>query len=721
MTTIHDIVRRKKAAGTPSNRLIDEKSPYLLQHAFNPVDWYPWGDEAFAKARSDDKPIFLSIGYSTCYWCHVMEREVFENPEIAALMNRMVVSIKVDREERPDVDRVYMSALMGMTGSGGWPMSMFLTPDLKPFFGATYIPPTARHGREGFAELLVRIHGLWTNDRRTILEAGERLASFFRETTLSSTADSLPSADLIRRSVAALARSHDRQHGGFGSAPKFPTPVVLQFLLRYHHATGDAPALEMATRTLDRMLDGGIHDHLGGGFHRYATDVEWHVPHFEKMLYDQAQVAVAMLEAYQATGAAQYREAVREIIEYVRRDLSDHEGGFFSAEDAESAREHDRPDDKHEGTFYTWTKREIDDLLGPRLSGLAAAVYDVHGDGNVKADPYGVFAGMNILRMKEPWMRAAERLGWDVIEAESALVTVRQRMLEERGKRPRPLLDDKILLSWNGLMISALARAGGALGDGSYLADAERAAAFIERTLVDRATGRMLRRYRSGESRLPALLEDHATYAQGLLDLYEASFDHQWLVRAVEITDAQIESFFDEADGGFFDDVINELSDLVRTKEWHDGATPSANAVATTNLLRLSAMLRDERYRELADRCLRCFGRWIERAPQGTAQWLMALDRRHQVPRQVIIAGPRADSRTQAMLTLVHLHFDPNRVVLLADGAEGQRFLSSRDPSFESYRMLEGRPTAYVCEAFVCNQPTSDLATLEQLLRRRPI
>lgn len=716
MTTINDIVLRKKAEGSRSNRLIDEKSPYLLQHAFNPVDWYPWGEEAFSKARSEDKPIFLSIGYSTCYWCHVMEREVFENPEIAALMNRMVVNIKVDREERPDVDRVYMSALMGMTGSGGWPMSMFLTPDLKPFFGATYIPPTARFGREGFQELLSRIHELWTNDRRVILDAGERLATFFRETSTTPTADVLPGSEQLAKAVEVLRRTHDRQHGGFGGAPKFSTPVVLQFLLRYHRSTGDATSLEMATRTLDRMMDGGIHDHLGGGFHRYATDAEWHVPHFEKMLYDQAQVAVALLEAHQITRDERYRQAVRDVFEYVQRDLTSDEGGFFSAEDAESARVHDRPDDKHEGAFYVWTKNEIEDLLELKRSELISAVFDVHGDGNVEVDPHGVFAGVNILRVREPWMTAADRLGWERREAVLALGTARQKLLEARGRRPRPLLDDKILLSWNGLMISAFARAGGALGEATYVETAERAADMIERTMVDRATGRMLRRFRTGESRLPALLEDLAFYAQGLLDLYEASLDHRWLRRAVEVSEQQIEAYFDASEGGFYDDNLNELSELVRTKEWHDGATPSANAVATTNLLRFSAMLHDDRYRDLVDSCLKYFGGWIERAPLGTAQWLMALDRRRLVPRQVVIAGSRNDPQTQAMLKLVLSRFDPYRVVLLADGGDGQRYLSGRDPSFGSYRMVEGRPTAYVCEDFACRQPTSDLATLEQML-----
>lgn len=715
--TIDEVIRRRQAEGLAPNRLIGEKSPYLLQHAFNPVDWYPWGEEAFERARSSGRPIFLSIGYSTCYWCHVMEREVFEDPEIAALMNRTVVSVKVDREERPDVDRVYMSALMGMTGSGGWPMSMFLTPDLKPFFGATYIPPTARYGREGFPDILARIHELWTNDRSVIVEAGDRLAAFLRATSSSSPTDSLPGATLITKASDALARSFDGKYGGFGSAPKFPTPILIQFLIRCHRSTGEAQPLEMATRTLDCMLDGGIYDHLGGGLHRYATDAEWHVPHFEKMLYDQALLAIAVLEAYHVTAQDRYRAAVRDILRYVERDLTDDGGGFFSGEDAESARSHDRPDDKHEGAFYTWTKREFDEVLGPRVSGLASALYDVRDEGNVRADPHGVFSGVNILRVLQPWTETADRLRWDREEAQAAWSSARERLFGVRAARPRPGLDDKVLLSWNGLMISAYAQAGRVLEDAAYIETAERAASFVERSMIDPETGGLLRRYRAGEARLPALLEDHAYYTQGLLDLYEATLDHRWLVRAVEITDAQIKNFSDDADGGFFDDVVNELTGLVRTKEWHDGATPSANAVATTNLLRLSAMVRDDRYRELADRCLKHFGGWIERAPQGTAQWLMALDRRRQVPRQVILAGPRHDPHTQAILRLVCSTFDPYRAVLLVDGAEGQRFLSSRDPSFGSYRMVEGRPTAYVCKDFVCRQPTSDLATLEQLLR----
>ncbi|MCU0454386.1 MAG: thioredoxin domain-containing protein [Bacteroidetes bacterium] len=719
MSTILDVIDRRKAGGTPPNRLINEKSPYLLQHAFNPVDWRPWGEEALATARREDKPIFLSIGYSACYWCHVMEREVFENPEIAALMNRTVVSIKVDREERPDVDRVYMAALMGMTGSGGWPMSMFLTPDLKPFFGGTYIPPKARYGREGFPDLLARIQELWTSDRGVILEAGERLATFLRHSAVGAATEGLPGEGVHGIAFDHFSRSHDHRYGGFGGAPKFPTPVVLQYLLRSHHATGEPRSLEMVVRTLDRMLDGGIHDHLGGGFHRYATDAEWHVPHFEKMLYDQAQLACVALEVFQITRRERYRAAVQDILGYVLRDLTGREGGFFSAEDAESARTSERPDDKHEGACYTWTKREIDQRLGEKVSELVAAVYDVRDEGNVKSDPHGVFAGLNILHVVGPWESAADRLGWDRLAAESALGAAHRSLLEARRQRPRPLTDDKVLLSWNGLMISAFARAGQALDVPAYVAAAERAASFIEREMIDPANGDLLRRYRAGEARFTAHLEDRAFYVQGLLDLYEATCDHRWLRRAVEITERQIDLLSDREAGGFFEDVVNELSGLVRMKEWHDGATPSANAVAATNLLRLSAMLHDDRYRDLADGCLRSAGGWIEQSPHGTAQWLMALRMRERPPRQVIVAGPRQAPHTQALLRLVRSRYDPHRVILLADGGEGQQYLTARDASFGSYRIVGGKPTAYVCEDFACREPTSDLATLERLLGGR--
>lgn len=716
MNTIEQVIQRRRAEGHRSNRLIGEKSPYLLQHAFNPVDWYPWGDEAFEAARRDGKPIFLSIGYSTCYWCHVMEREVFENRDIAELMNRTVVSVKVDREERPDVDRVYMAALMGMTGSGGWPMSMFLTPDLKPFFGATYIPPTARHGREGFTELLTRIQELWTTDRGVILEAGDRLAGYLREMTATTPTESIPGRELIDRALQEFAASFDRRHGGFGGAPKFPTPVVLQFLLRHSVVSSRTDALEMALLTLDRMQDGGMADHVGGGFHRYATDAAWHVPHFEKMLYDQAQLAFTYLEAYQVTKNERYAVAMRSTLEYVARDLTGPEGGFHSAEDAESVPDPASPDEKTEGAFYVWSKPEIEAVLEPSEAALAAFVFDIRDDGNVSADPHGVFAGTNILHFLRTTSETADQFRMTEADVAASLVRVRRKLFDARSRRTRPGLDDKVLTSWNGLMISAFARAYQVTRDPAHLAAAVRAANFIADALVDAESGRLLHRNRAGESRFDAMLEDYAFMIQGSLDLYEASFDVRWLRHAIAWTEDQIKLFADEETGGFYDDRSAELAQLVRTKEWHDGATPSGNSTAVINLLRLSAMLHDERYRDTADRSLRLFSSWMERAPHGSAQWLSALEYRLADPRQVIVAGSIGDARTQAILRLVQSAVDPHRVVLLADDGEGQAFLSARIPSFAEYRTLNGRPTAYVCRDFSCQSPSSDLEEIGRLL-----
>lgn len=475
----------------------------------------------------------------------------------------------------------------------------------------------------------------------------------------------------------------------------------------------------MVLRTLDRMEDGGIHDHLAGGFHRYATDAAWHVPHFEKMLYDQAQLAVTNLEAFQISGYDRYRAGVRHILDYVARDLTDPEGGFWSAEDAESARVASAPDDKHEGAFYVWTKQEIDALLRPEEGEVFSFMYDVREEGNVAADPHAVFGGTNILHKARTVAETSLHFGISEAVVEERCSSARTKLLGARNRRPRPGLDDKVLTSWNGLMISAFARSYQVLRDPADLWSAERAASFVLTTMVDPTTQTLLRRYRAGEPRFDGLLEDHVFLAQGLLDLYEASFDHRWLSSAVEITERQIELFLDPGEGGFFDDHVTELSNLVRTKEWHDGATPSANAIAVMNLLRFSAMLHDDRFLQIADRSLRLFGSWIERAPQGTAQWLSALQLRHAVSRQIIVAGPKGDSHTTEILRRVQARFDPHRVVLLADGGEGQAMLSRRFPAFGGYGMVDGRPTAYVCRDFACQLPTSDLTTLERLLDDR--
>ena len=703
------------------NRLIHEKSPYLLQHAHNPVDWYPWGEEAFEKARREDKPIFLSIGYSTCYWCHVMEREVFENPTLAEMMNRFVVSIKVDREERPDVDRVYMAALQAMSGSGGWPMSMFLTPDLMPFFGATYIPPTSRHGRAGFGEILEHIHALWTTDRKQIEDAGNRLGEYLDRFANPETKAIDPGKNALDAGFFSFLKSYDIINAGFGSAPKFPRPVVLNFLLRYHKRTGDQQALEISLETLRRMARGGMYDHIGGGFHRYATDARWHVPHFEKMLYDQAQLAISYLEAFQITDDEFFADVSRDTLEYVLRVMTRPKGGFYSAEDAESIpteSSESTPEQKEEGAFYVWTKREIDEVLSPIEAGVTCRYFGIEDGGNVSADPHGVFRGKNILHIVHTREELAKQFELSPEEVSRLLEISRRKLFEARERRPRCHLDDKILTSWNGLMISAFARAFQVLDEPRYRSAAEGAARFILENLQDESTGLLLHRYREGDARFEAHLDDYAFFIQGLLDLYEASFDIRWLTMAITLTEQQVELFYDAENGGFFDTSGRDKSILARTKEWYDGAEPTGNSVALLNLLRLSQFTNSERYGEMARKSLAFFGQRLSESPQATPQFLCALDFSLTKPKQIIIAGKPEDPLTKAILHLIHSSYIPNKIIMMADGGEGQKKLSSFIHFIGSLKMLEGRTTAYVCEDYACRLPTSDLHALAQLIEK---
>ncbi|HLE31705.1 MAG TPA: thioredoxin domain-containing protein [Bacteroidota bacterium] len=699
-----------------SNRLIGEKSPYLLQHAHNPVDWYPWGDEAFEKAQREDKPIFLSIGYSTCYWCHVMEREVFENDSIAELMNEHVVSIKVDREERPDVDRIYMAALQAMTGSGGWPMSMFLTPDRKPFFGGTYIPPKAKYGRAGFEDVLSRIHEVWATQRNEILESGEQIAEHLRSFLAPPASPTSAGRQALDLGFQSFLRSFDRVNGGFGGAPKFPTPVSFNFLLRYFHRTGERRALEITLATLKNMFNGGMYDHLGGGFHRYSTDARWHVPHFEKMLYDQAQIAVAYLEAYQITQETFHADVVRNILKYVEREMTDPEGGFYSAEDAESALDPKDPSRKKEGASYTWTNVEIDSLLTSHEGELFGYIFDVQPAGNVLEDPQGEFRGLNVLHRVHTAEEAAAHfkiMSDDVIKTTNR---AREKLLLAREDRPYPHRDDKILLSWNGLMISTFARASQILDEPEYLRIAKRASEFILERMIDTKRGIFLRRYRDGEARFDGHLEDYSFFIQALIDLYEASFEIRWLKEAMELTKKMNSVFYDSNDGGFFDTAGLDTTLIARTKESTDGAEPSGNSIAILNLLRLSQMTDDKEYAQMAEKSLRYFGERILAIPAACAQFLVALDFSLVKPKQIIIAGPANRADTRAMHREVQSHFLPAKILLLADGNAGQELLSSSVPFLKSITMIDGKATAYVCENYACRLPTSNVHELGQQL-----
>jgi len=674
----------------PTNRLANEKSTYLLQHAHNPVDWYPWGPEAFEKAASEDKPIFLSIGYSTCHWCHVMEHESFENADTAAILNRHFVAIKVDREERPDIDRIYMTFVQATTGSGGWPMSVFLTPDRKPFFGGTYFPPDNRYGRPGFPSLLTHLAQAWLSDRVRIESSGREVIEHLRQTTSAAAthATLLDDKTLLDPCFYALRRSYDSKYGGFGGAPKFPRPVVLNFLLRYADATNNEEARDMALHTLRAMADGGMHDHLGGGFHRYSVDEHWFVSHFEKMLYDQAQLAISYLEAFQITRDESYATTARDIFTYVLRDMTAPEGAFYSAEDADSPLPED-PSRKGEGAFYIWKWDEVDESIRTR--------FGFEREGNVHNDPHGEFTGKNIL-----CLASAAPVSSDAMA----------KLLAIRSARPRPYRDDKILTAWNGLMISAFARAAQILDEPAYAAAARNAAKFFTTLMWDGTT--LLRRHRDGESAIPGFLDDYAFLAQAFLDLYETNFDLAHLDTAIALTERMLALFEDRENGAFYSTAEGDPELVLRIKDDYDGAEPAGNSVAVLNLLRLSRITRRKDFTESADRALQALASRIKSQPIAVPQLLVALMFHQAPPLQIIFAG----ERNSALLRTARDRFLPNAVVLLADSEEARKRLSAYAPEVEGMRPMGGQTAAYVCRDYACDLPTIDPERLAALLKR---
>lgn len=705
-------------AGKKPNRLIHEKSPYLLQHAFNPVDWYTWSDEAFVKARAEQKPIFLSIGYSTCHWCHVMEHESFEVDSIAELMNKYFVCIKLDREERPDIDRVYMTALQSMGQGGGWPMSMFLTPDLKPFYGGTYFPPETRYGRVGFPDLLRRIHELWETDRVRLVESANGIAEHLQQLVGNSTADSLPERTVLDTCFTQFERSYDPTFGGFSGAPKFPRPSVLNFLMRYSSRSGKNESLTMATQTLRKMSAGGIYDHIGGGLHRYSVDGEWRVPHFEKMLYDQAQLVNAYLDVYLLTRDEYFAGIARDVLDYVMRDMTDKQGGFYSAEDADSRRP-ENAGELGEGAFYVWTRSEIAEVLGAEDAAVFSFYHGVEDSGNASIDPQQEFTGKNILYVAHTVQETARELGWSEKEILQLLVGSRTRLLEARSKRPRPRLDDKILTSWNGLMISSFARAYQVLDEPKYLDAAQRAAEFVFNTLYDKNKKILLRRYRDGEAKFEAHLDDYAFLVQGLLDLYESSFELRWFERALELTETQLSFFWDERNWGFFDTSGKDSSVLMRTKEQYDGAEPSGNSIGVMNLLRLAEMTDKKEWRQKAEQALMFFGQTLGRSPQVMPQMVSALDFILTPSTQIIIVGKRDDPATKRLLREVYTRYLPGRVLHVIEPGEQQQRLAHQLSFVSAFSMVDGKATAYVCENFVCQLPTTDVKVMQQILDGR--
>ncbi|HEY1183840.1 MAG TPA: thioredoxin domain-containing protein [Bryobacteraceae bacterium] len=716
-----------------SNRLALEKSPYLLQHAHNPVDWYAWGAEAFAKARAERKPIFLSIGYSTCHWCHVMERESFENESIAAQLNRDFVPIKVDREERPDVDRIYMAFVQAATGGGGWPMSVWLTPELQPFFGGTYFPPEDRWGHAGFSSVLTQIAKAWRTDRDRIGESAREALAQLEKHSAFDVAPAAIDYAAAESGFSIFRRTYDSEMGGFGQAPKFPRPAVFEFLLRYHARTGNREALEMTLHTLRKMAEGGVHDQLGGGFHRYSVDERWFVPHFEKMLYDQAQLATAYLEAFQITGEQLFAQTARRVFDYVLRDMTASEGGFYSAEDADSVVRPEEPTVKGEGAFYIWSAEEIREALSaPARAGHARPLhgnsdahpaaewfayrYGVAEGGNVVNDPHSEFSGRNILYQAASAEETAEQFGRPVEEVRAGLETAEAALLKARAARVRPHLDDKILTAWNGMMISALALGGAVLEEPRYAETARRAADFALGHLFDPATGQLLRRYRDGEAAIPGFLEDYALFTQALLDLYEAQFDRRDLEWAVRLAEKQSTLFEDPA-GGFFQSAAGDASLVLRLKEDYDGAEPSGNSIAILNLLRLAQITGRADFRASAERALAAFAPRLASVPVALPAMLTACEFYLAEPRQIVIVGPRDSAGTRALLRAFHARFVANRIVLLVDSEETRRALARGIPTIESMQPAGGIPSAYVCRNYACQLPVTEAAQLTELLQ----
>lgn len=678
------------------NRLADETSPYLRQHADNPVDWYPWGDEAFERARQTGKPIFLSVGYSACHWCHVMAHESFEDEATAELLNEHFVSVKVDREERPDLDAIYMGAVQALTGRGGWPMSVFLTPDAAPFFGGTYFPNQRRHGMPSFSDVLTHISDLWTEKRGQVMDAADELTKALQNHAVEALRASEGVDDAILESAdSSLHRSFDWNHGGWGDAPKFPQPTVIEYVLRRHIETGDGRLLDMVIQTLDAMMNGGIHDQLGGGFHRYSTDEKWLIPHFEKMLYDNAQLASVYLHAWQVTEKAAYRQVAVDTLDYMVREMRDPMGGFYSAQDADSEGE--------EGSFFVWTPGELEAALGD--TSASAEVQTVQRLFGVTDS--GNFEGKNILYLSRPLPAVAEELAMTVEDLESRFKDARDRLFAARESRPKPARDDKVLTSWNGLTLAAFAEAARLLGRDDYLAIAEQNAQFVL-SQMRMESGRLQRTWQGGHGRLNGYLEDHAFYAFGLLELYQTTFDPRWFDAARQLID-HCTAHFADARGGFFDTSDDHESLLLRPKSLDDGAVPSGGAVACDALLRMAEYTGEQRYAETAVKAISQMHELMSRVPLGSARWLSALDFYLSPAQALAVVG----DNPAPLLEVVREEYRPNVIVALGDGVD-----SAGVALLEGRTAEKGRTTAYLCRQFMCERPVTSAEELRVLMKR---
>ena len=676
------------------NHLANELSPYLLQHANNPVDWFPWGEEAFNKAKELDRPIFLSIGYSTCHWCHVMEHESFEDDSVAKLLNDNFVSIKVDREELPEIDHLYMSVCQAMTGSGGWPLNIVMTPQKEPFFAGTYFPKDRRGGRSGMLQILPMISEAWATKRDDIMISVNQVKNYLDKVNSKPAGDNL-TEELVTSAYDQFRNGFDEEYGGFFRAPKFPSPHNLIFLMRYHYSYNNQFALDMVIKTLKQMRLGGIYDQIGFGFHRYSTDKHWLVPHFEKMLYDQAMIAMAYMEAFHITGDTVFENTTKEIFNYVLRDLTSKDGGFFSAEDADSEGE--------EGKFYTWTKQEIEEVLGKSLSEDFNTIFSIESDGNFNDESSGKKNGGNI-----PHLNDFEFYN------QSSIESARKKLFDKRKNRVHPLKDDKILTDWNGLMIAALARASIIFQEPSYLEAAIKSSSFVLNKISK--NGKLLKRFRNNQAAINSHLDDYAFITWGLLEIYEATFDSKYLSKSLDLMNIMVEDFWDEKNGGFFLGADQSEKLIVRTKTAYDGAIPSGNSVAVMNMLKLSRITGNVKWAELSEKTIRAFSEDIYRAPTGYTLMLSAFLFDTNKSKEIVIVGNGEDNKTKEFINSFHSKYAPHKILLFKDTSLNNNQLEQLANWTSTQYSIDDKPTAYICKNFACNQPTNDLKIALSLL-----
>ena len=678
-----------------TNRLIHETSPYLLQHAHNPVDWYAWGDEAFEKAKAEDQPILLSIGYSACHWCHVMERESFENEAIARLMNELFVNIKVDREERPDLDEIYMSAVQMLTGRGGWPMTIFLTPDRQPFYGGTYFPPEDRGGMPGFPRILMGVNQAYRERPQDVEKSVTQIVDALRRMSETTATEKTFSQAIIAESAAKVAEAYDGDNGGLGKAPKFPNAGVYELFLRHYHHSKSSRFLEMVTHTLSKMACGGIYDHLGGGFHRYSVDAKWVVPHFEKMLYDNAQLVRVYSHAFKITGAPLFKSVVEETVGYLLREMFHSEGGFYSTQDADSEGE--------EGKFFVWTEAEVMGILGEDAGAIFCRVYDVSDVGN--------FEDKNILHPILTLEQAGKYFRKDRSEIAQLIAAAKQKLFGEREKRVKPFRDEKIITAWNGLVLSGLAEAIKIAPQPSYIDAAKLTIEFIFSRLF--RDGFLLHTYKDGQAKLLGFLDDYAFVAIGLLDIYESLFDRSALERAIALSEIMLREFWDEKEGGFFYTGVSHEKLISRAKPIFDASIPSGNAMATQLLLRLHHITGDPRYFQYAEKVLRAYYEAMENQPYGFAHLLCALDFYLEKPKEVVVVGERGDPGIEELLSRLHSVYQPNMALQLVSARE---LLETQSPLLRGKAAVNGKPTVYVCQNFTCSAPVTSWDELKPLI-----